>query len=275
MVDFGEPFTRLLNQGQVINRGRAMSKSLGNGVDLGQQLAAHGVDAVRLTMVFASPPEDDIDWADMNPEASVKFLGRVWRIADDIAAASTVAGDPAGAAGDGAAAGDGRAAQGDLGLRRVTHHTIDEVTRLVEAYRLNVAVARLMELSSATRKAIDSGPGAADPAVREAAETLTVLLSLFAPYTAEECWELLGREASVALAGWPTADPALLVEDSVTCVVQVAGKVRDRLEVPPGIGEDELRELALATPGVARALEGRPVRKVIVRAPRLVNVVPG
>jgi leucyl-tRNA synthetase len=79
----------------------------------------------------------------------------------------------------------------------------------------------------------------------------------------------------VALAGWPAADPALLVEDVVTCVVQVAGKVRDRLEVPPGIGEDELRELALATPGVARALEGRPVRKVIVRAPKLVNVVPG
>jgi leucyl-tRNA synthetase len=266
MVDFGEPFTRLLNQGQVINRGRAMSKSLGNGVDLGQQLAAHGVDAVRLTMVFASPPEDDIDWADMNPEASVKFLGRVWRIADDIAAA---------AAGDGRAGGDGRAAPGDLALRKVTHRTIDEVTRLVEASRLNVMVARLMELASATRKAIDSGPGAADPAVREAAETLTVLLSLFAPYTAEECWELLGREASVALAGWPSADPALLVEDMVTCVVQVAGKVRDRLEVPPGIGEDELRELALATPGVARALEGRAVQKVIVRAPRLVNVVPG
>ncbi|MGO9726121.1 MAG: leucine--tRNA ligase [Streptosporangiaceae bacterium] len=262
MVDFGEPFTRLLNQGQVINRGRAMSKSLGNGVDLGQQLAAHGVDAVRLTLVFASPPVDDIDWADMNPEASVKFLGRVWRIADDIAAAS-------------AAAGAGRAAEGDLALRKVTHRTIDEVTRLVEAYRLNVTVARLMELASATRKAIDSGPGAADPAVREAAETLTVLLSLFAPYTAEECWELLGREPSVAVAGWPTADPALLVEDLVTCVVQVAGKVRDRLEVPPGIGEDELRELALATPGVARALEGRPVQKLIVRAPRLVNVVPG
>jgi leucyl-tRNA synthetase len=269
MVDFGEPFTRLLNQGQVINRGRAMSKSLGNGVDLGQQLAAHGVDAVRLTMIFASPPEDDIDWADMNPEASVKFLGRVWRIADDVAAASAD-----GASMDGAAA-DGHAALGDMGLRKVTHRTIDEVTRLVEASRLNVAVARLMELASATRRAIDSGPGTADPAVREAAETLTVMLSLFAPYTAEECWELLGRQASVALAGWPAADPALLVEDVVTCVVQVAGKVRDRVEVPPGIGEDELRELALATPGVARALEGRPVRKVIVRAPKLVNVVPG
>src|ERR1700722_7314629 len=259
MVDFGEPFTRLLNQGQVINRGRAMSKSLGNGVDLGQQLAAHGVDAVRLTMIFASPPEDDIDWADMNPEASVKFLGRVWRIADDVA--------------DAASSDDH--ATGDLGLRKVTHHTIDEVTRLVEASRLNVAVARLMELASATRKAIDTGPGTADPGVREAAETLIVMLSLFAPYTAEECWELLGRQASVALAGWPVADPALLVQDVVTCVVQVAGKVRDRVEVPPGIGEDELRELALATPWVARALEGRPVRKVIVRAPKLVNVVPG
>jgi leucyl-tRNA synthetase len=272
MVDFGEPFTRLLNQGQVINRGRAMSKSLGNGVDLGQQLAAHGVDAVRLTMIFASPPEDDIDWADMNPEASVKFLGRVWRVADDVAAASA---DRASPVSPDRAFSDGRAAQGDLGLRKVTHRTIDEVTRLVEASRLNVAVARLMELASATRKAIDSGPGAADPAVQEAAETLTVMLSLFAPYTAEECWELMGRQASVALAGWPAADPALLVEDVVTCVVQVAGKVRDRVEVPPGIGEDELRELALATPGVARALEGRPVRKVIVRAPKLVNVVPG
>jgi len=148
------------------------------------------------------------------------------------------------------------------------------VTRLLEAYRLNVAVARLMELTSAARKAIDSGPGAGDPAVREAAETLAVLLSLFAPYTAEECWELLGHQPSVALAGWPAADPALLAEDLVTCVVQVAGKVRDRLEVPPGIGEDELRELALATPGVARALAGRETRMVIVRPPKLVNVVP-
>jgi leucyl-tRNA synthetase len=255
MVDFAEPFTRLLNQGQVINQGRAMSKSLGNGVDLGEQLAAHGVDAIRLTMIFASPPEDDIDWADMNPDASVKFLGRVWRVAAEAGAAATASGE------------------GDTELRKVTHRTIDEVTRLVEASRLNVAVARLMELASAARRAIDSGPGAADPAVREAAETLAVLLSIFAPYTAEECWEQLGREPSVARAGWPQADPALLVQDLVTCVVQVNGKVRDRLEVPPGIGEDDLREMALTAPGVIRALGGTGVRTVIVRAPRLVNVV--
>ena len=100
------------------------------------------------------------------------------------------------------------------------------------------------------------------------------MLSLVAPYTAEDMWNRLGHEPSVALAGWPVVDPALLVEDSVTCVVQVAGKVRDRLEVPPSIGEDELRELALASPGLVKALEGREIRTVIVRAPKLVNVVP-
>jgi len=260
MVDFREPFTRLLNQGQVVNGGKAMSKSLGNGVDLGQQLAAHGVDAIRLTMIFASPPEDDIDWADVRPEAMVKFLGRAWRIADDVAAAgsSRPGGEP-----------------GDMALRRVTHHTIDDVTRLVEARRLNVAVARLMELVTAARRAIDSGPGAGDPAVREAADVLAVLLSLFAPYTAEECWELLGHDRSVARAGWPVADPALLVTESVTAVVQVNGKVRDRVEVPPAISEDDLREVALAAPGVIRALGGQSIRKVIVRAPKLVNIVVG
>jgi leucyl-tRNA synthetase len=273
LLDFGEPFTRLMNQGQVINGGKAMSKSLGNGVDLGEQISKYGVDAIRLTMIFASPPRDDIDWADVNPDAMVKFLGRVWRIAADVAVASQVGGTPE---------------QGDKELRRVTHRIIDEVTRQVEGYHLNVAVARLMELVSATRKAIDSGPGAADPAVREAAEALAVMLSLFAPYTAEECWEALGGSArvtsapsalstapvaSVGRAAWPAADPALLVQETVTCVVQVNGKVRDRLEVSPEIAEDELRDLALAAPGAARARAGLGVQRVVVRPPKLVNIV--
>jgi leucyl-tRNA synthetase len=262
LVDFTEPFTRLINQGQVINHGKAMSKSLGNGVDLGQQIERYGVDAIRLTMIFASPPEDDIDWADMHPEAMVKFLGRVWRIAADVADADAGAQAPAGL-------GDA----GDTELRRVTHRTIDEVTRQVESYHLNVAVARLMELVSATRKAIDSGPGAADPAVREAAEALTVLVSLFAPYTAEETWELLGHKPSVARTAWPVADPTLLTQATVTCVVQVNGKVRDKLEVSPEIAEDELRELALVAPGVVRTLGSQEVRRIIVRAPKLVNIV--
>jgi leucyl-tRNA synthetase len=266
MIDFGEPFTRLINQGQVINRGRAMSKSLGNGVNLGEQIGLYGVDAIRLTMIFASPPQEDIDWADMNPDAMVKFLGRVWRIAAEVAAAGTPQGDVA-------------AGAGDQGLRRVTHRVIDEVTRQVENYHLNVAVARLMELVSAARKAIDSGPGAADPAVREAAEALAVMLSLFAPYTAEECWAVLDGPAgtsgipSVARAEWPAADPALLVQESVTCVVQVNGKVRDRLEVPPDITEDELHALATAAPGVTKALAGLEIKRVVVRPPKLVNIV--
>ena len=257
MVHATEPFTRLLNQGMVIMAGSAMSKSRGNLVRLSDQLAEHGVDAVRLTMAFAGPPEDDIDWADVSPTGSARFLARAWRLAGDVAA-------PVGA----------DAAAGDTSLRRATHRTVHEVANLVEGFRFNVAVARVMELVNVTRKAIDSGCGPADPAVREAVEVVAIMLSLVAPYTAEDMWDRLGHPATVALAGWPAVDESLLVEETVTCVVQVAGKVRDRLEVPPSITEDALRGLALDSAAVQKALDGREVRTVVVRAPRLVNVVP-
>ncbi|CUR54194.1 Leucine--tRNA ligase [metagenome] len=258
MVDFVEPFTALLNQGQVINQGKAMSKSLGNGVNLGDMIDAYGVDAVRLTLVFAGPPEDDIDWADMSPSGSLKFLQRAWRLSGDVTS-------PVGAP----------ATEGDLALRKVTHRTLSETAALIEGHRFNVMVARTMELVNATRKAIDSGPGAADPAVREATEAVAILLSLLAPYTAEEMWERLGHQPTVARAGWPSVDPDLLIEDSVTAVVQIQGKVRARLDVSPDITETELEALALADPAVVRALDGKVVRKVIVRAPKLVNIVAG
>ncbi|WP_371130852.1 leucine--tRNA ligase [Arthrobacter sp. SDTb3-6] len=257
MLDATEPFSRLLNQGQVLNGGKAMSKSLGNGVDLGQQLDRYGVDAVRLTMVFAGPPEDDVDWADVSPSGSAKFLARAWRLGNDVAAAPGT--DPA---------------AGDAALRSITHRTIHEAKALLEGHKFNVVVAKLMELVNATRKVIDSGAGAADPAVREAAEAVAILLSLFAPYTAEDMWNALGHPASVANAGFPAVEEALLVRQSVTAVVQVKGKVRDRLEVSPDISEDELRELALASEAVTKALDGAGIRTVIVRAPKLVNIVP-
>jgi leucyl-tRNA synthetase len=261
MISFVEPFTRLLNQGMVIMDGSAMSKSRGNLVRLSDELAAHGVDAVRLTMVFAGPPEEDIDWADVSPSGSARFLARAWRLAGEVTSRPGV--DPA---------------SGDLSLRKATARGVDEATRAVETMRFNVAVARVMELVNATRKAIDggaAGPGPADPAVREAVEAVAVLLSLFAPYTAEDMWQRLGHAPTVALAGWPAADPELLIEETVTCVVQVAGKVRDRLEVAPSIDEAALRDLALASAAVRRALDGRGVRTVVVRAPKLVNIVPG
>jgi leucyl-tRNA synthetase len=258
LVSFTEPFTRLTNQGQVIMNGKSMSKSLGNLVNLQEQLALHGPDAVRVTMIFAGPPEDDIDWADVSPAGALKWLARAYRVAADVSADSLDV-DPAG---------------GDLEVRTGVHRLVAEIEQLLDNKRLNVAIARLMSITSLLRKAIDSGPGAADPAVREGAEALVRILSIFAPFTAEEAWEKLGRPASVIEHGWPSVDPALLVEDTVTCVVQVSGKVRDRIEVPAGIGEDELRELALGTAGVLRALNGAAVQTVIVRAPRLVNVVP-
>jgi leucyl-tRNA synthetase len=257
-LDFVEPFTALMNQGEVINQGKGMSKSLGNGVDLGEQIEKFGVDAIRLTLVFAGPPEDAIDWADVSPGGSLRFLQRAWRLAGDVTSAPGT--DPTG---------------GDAGLRKVTHKVIHDATQLLEIQRFNVVVARVMELVNATRKAIDSGVGPADPAVREAAETVAIILSLVAPYTAEEMWERLGYPPSIARVGWPVADEALLVQDTVTCVVQVQGKVRARLEVSPEASESELEHLAKADENVLRAVGGAEIRKVIIRAPKLVNIVTG
>jgi len=256
-IDFEEPFTRLLNQGMVVMDGSAMSKSRGNLVRLSDELAEHGVDAIRLTMVFAGPPEDDVDWSEVSPAGSKRFLARAWRLAGDVASKPGI--DVAG---------------GDLDLRKATARAVHDAEIAVESFRFNVAVARIMELVNVTRKAIDTGCGPNDPAVREAAEAIAIMLSLVAPYTAEDMWARLGHEPTVARAGWPTVDPALLVAEQVTCVVQVAGKVRDRLDVAPDIDEDSLRTLALDSPQVQEALDGRGVRNVIVRAPKLVNIVP-
>ncbi|MDO5094241.1 MAG: leucine--tRNA ligase, partial [Propionibacteriaceae bacterium] len=258
LVDFDEPMRKLLNQGQVVNQGKAMSKSLGNGVDLGQQLDEFGVDAVRLTMVFAGPPEDDIDWSDVSPTSSLKFLQRAFRLACDVSSDPGV-----------------DYSTGDTKLRRVTHKTVAEISQLIESGRFNVAVARTMELVNATRKAIDGAPGPSDPAVREAASFVAQALSLVAPYVAEEMWEVLGYQPSVANSSWPIPEPDLLVDDTVTMVVQVQGKVRAKLEVPPAITEDAAKELALAEPGVQRALNGAPIVKVIARLPKMLSLVAG
>ncbi|MBO9523353.1 MAG: leucine--tRNA ligase [Nocardioidaceae bacterium] len=257
LIDWDEPFSAYLSQGKVINNGRKMSKSLGNGVSLGDQLDAFGVDAVRLTLVFASPPEDNIDWADVSPAGSLRFLQRAWRLSGEVTSSPGAS-----------------FADGSLDLRKVTHKTVHDAAQLVESYRFNVLVARVMELVNATRRTIEAG-GAADPAVREATEVVAQLLSLVAPYTAEEMWERLGHQPTVARQPWPTVDEALLVEDSVTAVVQVQGKVRGRLEVSPDISESDLEAAALADPAVQKALDGATVRKVIVRAPKLVNIVIG
>src|SRR5205814_547862 len=148
LLPFTEPFTRLTNQGQVIMAGKGMSKTLGNLVNLQDQIARYGPDAVRVTMLFAGPPEDDIDWADVSPTGAVKWLARVWRLAGDIDA-SAISVD---------------SAQGTVSVRQGVHRIVDETTTLMRGKRLNVAVARLMQLTSLPRKAIDIVPGPGDPA---------------------------------------------------------------------------------------------------------------
>ena len=256
MLGFTEPFTRLLNQGMVVMDGSAMSKSRGNLVRLSDELENHGVDAIRLSMVFSGPPEDDVDWADVSPSGSVKFLSRAWRLSGDVTSKPGV-----------------DFAAGDLALRKATHKALHDAGFAVESFRFNVAVARVMELVNATRKAVDSGPGAADPAVREAVEAIAIMLSLVAPFTAEEMWERLGHKPAIATAGWPVVDEKLLVADAVEAVIQINGKIKERIEVTPTITDAEIEALALAHPTIAAELNGAKPKKVIARAPKLVNIV--
>jgi leucyl-tRNA synthetase len=256
MVSFNEPFTRLLNQGMVLMDGSAMSKSRGNLVRLSDELANHGVDAIRLSMVFAGPPEDDVDWSDVSPAGSVKFLTRAWRLSGDVTSKPGV-----------------DFSTGEISLRKATHKALHDAAFAVESFRFNVAIARVMELVNATRKAVDSGCGPADPAVREAVEATAIMLSLVAPYTAEEMWDRLGHQPAVALAGWPAVDEKLLVADAVEAVIQINGKIKERLEVAPTISDAELEAQALALPEIVAELGGVTPVKIITRAPKLVNIV--
>ena len=263
LVTFTEPFTRLTNQGQVIMDGSAMSKSKGNLVNLQDELAKYGPDAVRVTMLFAGPPEDDIDWADVSPTGAVKWLARVWRLGSDVGRAG-LGSDPD----DRRRRAARRRAQADRG-----RHGPDR------GKRFNVTIARLMELTSLLRKAVDGG--ALDDARRRAARYARVprrwrrMLSVFAPFTAEEAWSLLGREASVVFAGWPAYDESLAGRGDGD--LRRAG--RGQGARPAGrAGRHQRGRAARAGAGRRRRRRERwtaaSVRTVIVRAPKLVNVVP-
>lgn len=256
LLNFNEPFTRLLNQGMVLMDGSAMSKSRGNLVKLSDELDKHGVDAIRVSMVFAAPPEDDIDWSDVSPAGSLKFLNRAWRISQDVSSKPGI---------------DFKS--GDIELRKVIHKSLSDIELAVESFRFNVVIARIMELVNATRKAIDSGCGPADPSVREAAETVAICLSLVAPYTAEDMWEKLGHKPAIANAGWPVIDKSLLGVDNVIAILQVNGKIKDRIEVSPNISKEELEKLAIENSEIKLATAGLTVSKVITVAPKLVNFV--
>ncbi|MDX6229720.1 MAG: leucyl-tRNA synthetase [Frankiales bacterium] len=228
-----------------------MGKSLRNAVTPDDMFAEYGADTLRLYEMSMGPLESSRPWDTRAVVGSYRFLQRVWRmVVDEETGAVRVSEE----------------APTDE-LNRLLHKTIDGVRSDFGDLKFNTSVAKLIELTNAVTKA-------GGPAPRVVVEAVVLMLAPLAPHTAEELWSRLGHGETLAYEAFPVADPALLVEDTVTCVVQVGGKVRDRLEVPAGIGEDELRALALATPGAQRALEGREIRTVVVRPPRLVNIVP-
>jgi leucyl-tRNA synthetase len=237
--------------------GAAMSKSRGNLVEPSEIIDEHGADVARLTMLFAGPFEDDVDWADVSPEGMARWVQRVWRTVH-AALADPVAGEPGWPE--------------DPELVRLAHRTTAGVTDDLERFRFNTAISKLMVLSNGLADAVRAGRGSAAER-RDAAERLVLLLAPLAPFVTEELWRVLGNTGSVHLAAWPGFDADLVRSQRVTCVVQVDGKVRDRIEVAPDAAEADLRELALASERVRAALGDRPVARVVVVPPRLVNLV--
>jgi leucyl-tRNA synthetase len=255
-LEFTEPFHKLLNQGMVIYRGAALSKSKGNIVEPLPLIETWGADTIRLTMMFAAPVEDDVDWATVSVAGVHKWLGRVWR-------AVHAAAEAGGANADGGATDR---------LRRAAHRATKTITGDYERFGFNVAISKMMVLTNELQRGIDGG--AAADVVRDAAERLVVLLAPMAPHITEELWrETLGHAESVLRAGWPTWDEALTREDEVTLVVQVDGRVRDRIIVSASAGEEECRTAALASERARAAVGDRVVTQTIVRPPKLVNLV--
>ena len=287
MVEHDEPFTQLLTQGMVLKDGKVMSKSKGNVVDPDTMIQKYGSDALRLYVMFVAPPENEVEWTDAGLEGSFRFLARLWRLVDHWCDAVGSAPSTNGAAGNAQLTGAERA------LRRKTHDTIRRITAdIEERQHLNTAVSALMELvnelyafseQSATGSPGGRGATATVTAervetlsvVREAIEALVLMVSPFAPHTAEELWERLGHAGGLIQASWPAYDAEAAKAETVVVPVQVNGKLRGRITVSPQAGEDELREAALADPGVQPYLAGRTVRKVIVAKGKLVSVVVG
>jgi leucyl-tRNA synthetase len=262
-LDADEPFQALLNQGQVIMDGAAMSKSKGNLVVPSEIHATYGADTLRGTMLFASAPEDDIDWADVSPAGMHKWLSRVWRLTLEQVARE--------ARGDAEDASEQAAAT----LRRATAEAIVGGSADYDQRKYNTAIAKLMTLTNAVLDATrvsgsDRGGEVGGPAVREALEALLTMLAPIAPFITEELVRRLGATGSVHDRAWPTADESLLVDDEVEVVVQVNGKVRGRVTVAAGADRDALEVAARGE--VADQIDGE-VRKVIVVPGKLVNLV--
>lgn len=240
MIDFEEPFKRLLTQGMVLKDGEVMSKSRGNIVDPDSIIKKYGADTLRLFILFAAPPETELEWDDRGIEGAFKFLNRVWRIQENLKEKTNPS------------------------LLRVMHKTIKKSTEDIEGFKFNTAIASLMELTNAIYQY---------GADKEVFSNLVVLISPFVPHFAEELWQLLGNKEGVIKAGWPKYDPKFLVEENITVVIQVNGKLRSKIDVPRDISEDRLKELVLSDDKLRPWVQGKPLKDFILVPKKLVNIV--
>jgi len=240
MIDFNEPFEKLLTQGMVLKDGEVMSKSRGNIVDPDSMIKDYGADSLRLFILFAAPPETELEWDQRGLEGAFKFLNRVWRIQDNLV---------------------DNASQEML---KNLHKTIKKVSSDFSEFKFNTAIASFMELTNAIYQL------GADRAVFS---TLVIMLSPIVPHFAEELWQILGNQESIFKGAWPQYDPKLLVEENVELVIQVNGKLRSKIQVARDISEEKLKILVLADQKVISWLEGKPPKKFIVVPQKLVNIV--
>jgi len=252
----------------VLKDGAVMSKSKGNVVDPDSMTEKFGSDALRLYVMFVAPPEKEVEWTDTGLEGSFRFLSRVWRAADQWRDEALKAG--AGPIDHGSLTGSERA------LRRKTHDTVRRVTVDIDVrQQMNTAVSAMMELVNELYSFTEKGERSAQAAkvAREAVESLIVMLSPFAPHTMEELWEMYGHQSGLIAARWPSFEAEVAKAEELEIPVQVNGKLRGVVRVPPGIADAELEKIALADPNVKAHTAGKTIKKVVIVKGRLVSIV--
>ncbi|HAA37942.1 MAG TPA: leucine--tRNA ligase, partial [Firmicutes bacterium] len=251
-------------QGMVNKDGAKMSKSKGNVVSPDEIIEKFGADTVRLFILFAAPPEKDLDWSDRGVEGSYRFLKRVWRLVDRYAAVLQRAGEQ-----------QAEADKSDQEMRRAVHTALKKVTEdIEERFNFNTAISSIMEAVNAAYSYMHEKEDNVHPGImKEALEILVLMLAPFAPHLGEELWQRLGHQPSVHLQSWPTFDHTALQVAEVEIVVQINGKVRDHLMVPTGLTREALQELALASEKIAQQVQDKQIVKVIAVPDKLVNVV--
>ena len=263
LISFDEPVKRLFTQGMVLKDGSAMSKSRGNVVAPDDVVQKFGADALRLFIQFAAPPERDLDWNERGLEGCSRFLNRLWRLLHRYHDQLGEPGEPA------------RVELSEQGraLRRKLHQCIRKVTHDLERFHQNTAIAAVMELLNTTSEYADRGQQPEPGLLREVLESIALLLSPFAPHYCEEMWEILGHSDKLTFVQWPTFDPDLVREEEIEIVVQVNGKTRSRFLASPGISKENMQRLALEDEKAKSHIDGKTIRKIIVVAEKLVNIV--